>query len=287
MTEPIRRIVDAHVHLWDPARTDWYPYLTDSQELNMGDTSGMSRKFDLATYQAESSKWPIEKFVHVAAAAAPFLADETAELEQLGSTTGQPVAIVGGVVPTVPMRDIEDLLDRQMESSRFRGVRVLGQGDPVPFREMLKALQARNLVLDFMGHTNDLELAGKHFAEWPGLSIVVEHMGWPHSASEEEFQTWKRGMSALASAGQHVSCKLSGLAMPLSSMAPEVFRKWILYCIEAFGVDRCMFASNFPVDGMHGTFDDLYGTYDTLTADCTPAERDQLFAATAERVYRC
>ena len=54
-----------------------------------------------------------------------------------------------------------------------------------------------------------------------------------------------------------------------------------------FGVDRCMFASNFPVDGMHGTLDELCSTYAEVTAGLDDEARDQLFAANAERVYRC
>jgi L-fuconolactonase len=49
MAAPIERIVDAHVHLWDPARADWYPYLAGQQELDMGDISGMVRRFDQPT----------------------------------------------------------------------------------------------------------------------------------------------------------------------------------------------------------------------------------------------
>ncbi len=75
--------------------------------------------------------------------------------------------------------------------------------------------------------------------------------------------------------------------MPMQSMAAEMFAPWVLHAIELFGADRCMFASNFPVDGMHGTFDDLYSTYDELTADLDAATRDQLFAGNAERVYGC
>jgi L-fuconolactonase len=74
--------------------------------------------------------------------------------------------------------------------------------------------------------------------------------------------------------------------MPLGSMSVDAFRPWLDYAIAAFGVDRCMFASNFPVDGMHGTFDELYTTFDAATADLDDASRDKLFAATAERVYR-
>ena len=80
MTAPIpkpERIVDAHVHLWDPARTDWYPYLSGRRELNMGDVSTMSRRFDAATYFAESAGWNVKKIINVAAATGWNSIDET------------------------------------------------------------------------------------------------------------------------------------------------------------------------------------------------------------------
>jgi predicted TIM-barrel fold metal-dependent hydrolase len=253
----------------------------------MGDISGMCRFFDAKTYFAESSKWNVKKFVHVAAASGSFLAAETAELEEQAQATGHPDAIVGGITPNAPVADTVALLDKQMASSRFRGIRPMGEGAPVPRPEILRALQERNLVFDFMGHTDELETAARGLADWGDLTVVIEHTGWPRSNSEEEYTLWKTGMSALAALGDNVNCKLSGLAMPLGSMAADVFKPWIEHCIEAFGVDRCMFASNFPVDGMHGTFDDLYSTYNELTAGLDAPARDKLFAGTAERIYRC
>ena len=61
---------------------------------------------------------------------------------------------------------------------------------------------------------------------------------------------------------------------------------WLEYAIEAFGVDRCMFASNFPVDSMYGTFDELYDGFSTVTAGLDGLSRDKLFATNAERIYR-
>ena len=64
-------------------------------------------------------------------------------------------------------------------------------------------------------------------------------------------------------------CKLSGLAMPFGSMRVDTLEPWITYAIAAFGVDRCLFASNFPVDAVHGTFDELYTTFSDITAGLT------------------
>lgn len=288
MSDPIERVVDAHIHLWDPERADWYPYLAGMRELDMGDISGMCRRFDQPTYFSETGDWNVVKFVHVAAATPPHSRDETAELDAMADATGHPDAIIGGFVPGDPLADTERLLDEQMASSRFRGVRPMGElPGGVPSTDVLRALEERDLILELMTRPDELEGAAKALEGRSGLAIVVEHAGWPRSDDREEFDLWRSGISALGALGDNVHCKLSGLAMPLHSMATETMRPWIEHCLEAFGVDRCMFASNFPVDAMHGTYDELYSTYDDVTAGASNEDREQLFAANAERLYRC
>jgi L-fuconolactonase len=288
MAAPIERIVDAHVHLWDPARADWYPYLAGQQQLDMGDTSGMARHFDQDTYFEESKRWPIEKFVHIAAANSRFSIEETLELDEQARSTGHPDAIIGGFLPGLPIGESIALLEAHLRSPRFRGIRVMGGSTgTVPEPDVLGALRDRDLVLDLMAHTDELLDAVAALAAGPEVTVVVEHAGWPRGDSPAEFSLWQKGMAALASLGERVSCKVSGLAMPLGSMDVAAFEPWVSYCLEVFGSSRCMFASNFPVDGMHGSFDELYSLYDALTADAGVDERRDLFAGTAERVYRC
>ena len=283
----IERVVDAHVHLWDPARADWYPYLAGMQELDMGDISGMCRRFDQSIYFAESAMWNVQEFVHVAAAAPVHLVDETRELDAQADATGHPDVLIGGLDPNEDDAELARQLDEQIRTARFRGIRIMGEGDQaIPRPAMLQALQDRGLIFELMVHPDDLARAAAALEDWE-LPVVVEHTGWPRSNEPAERDLWKTGMAALAGLRDNVTCKLSGLAMPMQSMAAETFAPWILGAIELFGADRCMFASNFPVDGMHGTFDDLYTTYDVLTADLDDATRDQLFAGNAERVYGC
>ena len=124
------RIVDAHVHLWDPARTDWYPYLSAAQrELNMGDVSGMSRRFDVPTYLAESAGWNVEKLVNVAAATGGHSIDETLELDRRADADGHPDAIIGGLPPTDSVAEAVAALDAQLAAPRFRGVRPMGAAE--------------------------------------------------------------------------------------------------------------------------------------------------------------
>ena len=152
---------------------------------------------------------------------------------------------------------------------------------------MLRALAERDLIFELMVHPDLLESAAAELADFGDLTIVVEHAGWPRSDEPEERELWARGITALAALGDNVHCKLSGLAMPLHSNEASVLRPWIEHCLDAFGIDRCMFASNFPVDAMHGTYDELYGAYDGATAHLDAETRDKLFAANAERLYRC
>jgi L-fuconolactonase len=283
------RIVDAHVHLWDPSRTDWYPYLSRNQaSLNMGDVSGMSRRFDVPSYRAETAGWNVVKLVNVAAATGGHSVDETLELERRADVDGHPDAIIGGLPATDTITDAIAALDRQLQASRFRGVRPMGAAESaLPATEVLRALADRDLVYEVMTHPDQLVDTARGLEQHDDLVVVIEHTGWPRNASDAERALWEQGVDALAALGDNVLCKLSGLAMPLGSMAVEALRPWLDYAIDAFGVDRCLFASNFPVDAMHGTFDELYGTFSTVTAGLDADARDKLFAANAERVYRC
>jgi predicted TIM-barrel fold metal-dependent hydrolase len=287
MAERPTRVIDAHVHIWDPARTDWYPYLSHPQAPETADASRMFRPFDVETYRSESAHWNVEKFVNVAAATGPHSIEETIELDRTAPGRGGPDAIIGGIPPTDTVAEAVELLDRQMTATRFRGVRPMGRyAGPLPDRAVLRALQERNLLFELMAHPDHLRAAADGLAGFDDLVIVVEHTGWPRSNSDEEQDLWRDGIDALADLGDTVVCKLSGLAMPLESISVDAFGPWLEYAIGAFGVDRCMFASNFPVDSMYGTFDQLYTVFSEVTAGLDYLSRSKLFAGNAERIYR-
>ena len=293
MAGPITRIVDAHIHLWDPARTDRYPFLSGGEDLGMGDVAPMSRVFDLPTYVAETGRWNVEKVVHVTATRVDHV-EETLELDALAEATGNPAALVGAVVSGASRADTEAMLDAQSAAPRFRGVRSVRGAQRLhttdahfPTRDALQAVAERGLVYDLMVHPHQAADAAALLDGLDDLTVVVEHTGWPRDDSAEELALWKVGIERFASLHGNVHCKLSGLAMPLGTASTEGFGPWIRHAIDVFGVDRCFFASNFPVDGNHASFDELYSTYDALTADLDDDARDKLFASNAERVYRC
>jgi predicted TIM-barrel fold metal-dependent hydrolase len=288
MTARPTRVVDAHVHLWDPARTDWYPYLSGGRDLGMGDVSGMARPFDVATYLTEAAGWNVEKLVNVAAATGRHCVDETLAIDERAETDRHIAAIVGGIPPADSVAEAIAMIDAQLGASRLRGLRPMGAGaPPVPEDDVLRAVHERGLLFELMAHPDQLRDAAARLEGVDDLVVVVEHAGWPRSGSAEEHALWKDGIDALAALGERVVCKLSGLAMPLGSMRLDDYLPWLDHAVEAFGTDRCLFASNFPVDGLHGTFDDLYSAFAAYVAKLDADASDKLFAANAERVYAC
>ena len=285
ITRPAR-IVDAHVHLWDPARTDWYPYLAGQMDIGMGEVQGMARRFDVATYRAEAPAWNVEKLVNVAAATGHHSRDETLEMERMAEVDGHPDALIGGLWGTETVAEAIAGIDQQMAASRFRGVRPMGAPGPLPGADVLRALQERDLVFEILARPDQLETAAAGLAGHEDLVVVVEHVGWPRSTDDEERARWLAGIDALAAVGPNVHCKLSGLAMPVGSMDARAFASWLEPAIERFSIDRCFFASNFPVDGLHGTLDELWSAFADATASLDDASRERLFATNAERLYR-
>ncbi|HEY2145239.1 MAG TPA: amidohydrolase family protein, partial [Steroidobacteraceae bacterium] len=139
---------------------------------------------------------------------------------------------------------------------------------------------------------------------FPKTTVILDHVGTPlglasyQGKREPRFSTWRDNIARLA-ALPNVSVKLGGLAMafcnfpsflkspPASSvqLAAE-WKPYIETCIDLFGVERCMFESNFPVDLGSCTYPVLWNTFKVLAKNYSAAEKAALFSDTAKRVYR-
>jgi predicted TIM-barrel fold metal-dependent hydrolase len=96
---------------------------------------------------------------------------------------------------------------------------------------------------------------------------------------------WKRGMRQLA-ACPNIAVKLCGYGMVDTIWTVDSIRPFVLQPIEWFGLERSMFASNFPVDRLMASYDRLWDAYRDISAGFSSAEKELLFAKNAERVYR-
>ena len=138
----------------------------------------------------------------------------------------------------------------------------------------------------------------------PGTTIILDHFGTPLGvgpyASQREaiFERWRDDITEIA-ACDNVVAKLGGLAMPdngfgwdladrpaTSAQLVEAHQRYYEHTIQAFGPDRCMLESNFPVDRWSVSYRVLWNALKTMIAGYSPAERDAMLRGTASRVYR-
>lgn len=146
---------------------------------------------------------------------------------------------------------------------------------------------------------------------YPNTTFILDHMGTPiglgggyasYGGSEEARRRilgqWQEGMARVAEC-PNVQVKLSGFFMPvvgwgyhLRSQPPSIpevvdrFRPMVEFVIQQFGVDRCMFASNFPMDKISMSYATLYDVYWTLCTDMCDADKVKLFHDNAKHCYK-
>jgi predicted TIM-barrel fold metal-dependent hydrolase len=217
---------------------------------------------------------------------------------------------------------IVPVLEAHIEAggNRFRGVRQASCWDASPdvpsfidtpellmdpkFREGFACLQQYGLSFDaLLYHPQLMELVDLARA-FPDTSIILDHMGIPLGLGpyagkrDEVFQEWKRGIGEVASC-PNVAIKLGGLGIPpcgfnwhsqvpplTSASLAEVIAPYYYLCIEQFGVNRCMFLSNFPSDNISYSYSLSWNAFKRITKDFSSEEKAALFHDTAARVYR-
>lgn len=294
----MRAIVDAHQHFWDVETHD-YPWLSGPPfpPSVAGDVAPIAANYLVDDIVGDASGYELQKTVHVDGGWPDQLA-ETLWLDGLGDRTGLPTAIVAGA--RLHQADIEAKLEQHARSRRLRGVRQILNWDPDPLLTFTDrpdymtdpswltgyALLARHeLSFDLQVYPWQLAGAARLAASFPGIPIILNHTGMPFHQRGMGLETWRRGMRMLAG-NANAAVKISGLGMVDWNWTTASIRPLVLETIELFGVDRCMFASNFPVDRLYSSFRSLYQSYETIVSDFTPEEQDKLFRSNAERYYR-
>jgi predicted TIM-barrel fold metal-dependent hydrolase len=147
-------------------------------------------------------------------------------------------------------------------------------------------------LLERYGLSFDLQTPWWHLGEaaalardFPATQIVLNHTGLPSDRSPEGLAGWRQAMAGLA-ACPNVAVKISGLGQPGRAWTVEANGRIVRDTIAIFGVERCMFASNFPVDGLCATFDTIFAGFKAIVAGLDPADQRRLFHDNAERIYR-
>jgi len=295
-------IIDAHHHLWDLSPGPLhYPWLQDrdAKAHFLGDQGSLRRDYLPEHYRADARLHNVVGTVHVEAECdRRQQLDETRWLTRLHARHGLPSAIVAHSWLHTP--DAPSILAQQAAFPLVRGIRskpvtrnspeavlqdTCGSMQDPRWRSGLRLLVQFSLSWDLRVPTWHLEEAADVVRENPQLPVVLNHTGFPWDRSSKGLTMWRSGMRALARL-DNCMCKLSCLCIPEGQWDYEGNRAIILETIDLFGPDRCMFASNFPVDGMQVDFDTMFNDYKRITDGFTAVERRSLFHDTAARFYR-
>lgn len=294
-------IIDAHHHFWDLARNP-HPWLQQEPPIpfRYGDYAPLrGRNFLAPEYDALAAGHRVVASVTVEGEWDP--ADTLGEarwMAGLAEATGRPAAHVAQA--WLDRADIATLLAAYAMMPLVRAVRHKpraaarpdlvergakgGMTDP-RWRAGYAMLAEAGLHFELQAPWWHLDEALDLIAAHPGVPLVLNHTGLPADRSEAGLAGWRAAMRRLASAPQ-ASVKISGLGLKGQPWRLEDNRGIIRDTIEIFGADRCMFASNFPVDGLCGSFDTIYAGFKAATSDLPMRERLALFHDNAIRIYR-
>lgn len=317
--DPAQPIVDCHHHLWD---RQGHTYLSDQFLADAGTgRKGEGHKLRATVYveclnnyreTGDPDLRPVGE--------TEFVVRETARSRK--HSPGFCDGIIG-FADLALGQAVDRVLEAHETAGegRFKGVRYATAHDPDPkihsaykthpgmfgeqaVRDGVRALGRRNLSLDVWVYFHQIKEVGDLADACPGTAMILNHCGGPigigsySDKRDEVFAVWRTALQDLAGR-DNVFVKFGGLAMalagfgwhrrespPASGDLAAAWRPYFEACIEAFGPDRLMFESNFPVDRAGCGYTILWNAFKRLAAGLSGDERNAVLAATAARVYR-
>ena len=272
------RLVDAHHHLWDPARHT-YDWLAGLDAIRRPYT-----ETDLRAVTPAAATVLVQTLSSV---------DETREFLAVAGASDLVAGVVGWVDLAAP--DVADAIAALRVApggDRLVGIRHQAEDEPDP-RWLLRpevvrgiaAVAAAGLTYDVLvkppQHAAAVELADLV----PGVRLVLDHAGKPAVAAGG-YEPWAAFLTSLA-ARPNVFCKLSGLVTEAdwTKWTVEDLKPYAAHVLETFGPDRVLFGSDWPVCELAATYDQVYESALACTAGLSTSEQAEVFGATATRAY--
>jgi len=316
--DPARMIVDPHHHLWDRGGQR---YLLDEITTDIASGHNVVATVYVEARSMYRASGP-EAFRPVGEV--EFANGAAAMSASSGYGPAAVCAGIVGHVNLLSGEAARPVLEAEISAGqgRFRGIRHSVAWDSDPNVAYMYATRPKGLLLDSTFRKGFACLAplGLSFDAWllhpqigeltelarafPDTQIVLDHCGGPAGTGqyanrrEEIFTTWKASIREIAKC-PNVVVKLGGLAMcllgydfherampPSSEELATAWRPYIETCIEAFGVERAMFESNFPPDKGQCSYQVIFNAFKRIAASLSETEKDALFSKTAMKVYR-
>lgn len=294
--------VDAHFHVWD-LEANRYPWLQDGEPAirAYGNSAPLRRSYRIGHYLTEARASGVGAGVYVQCGMQDPL-DEARYVQSLADETGDdfPIMIVGHA--DLSAEGAGATLEKFAAISNVRGVRTSIAWDPDPavtfapvpvaldrgiFQRAFARLGELGLRLDCMLYPAQMAELAALCAQHPATPVVINHAGLPLEAADPGLQRWREGMRRLAD-NPLISVKISGLGMLVrdwTTGSADWTASIIDETIAMFGVERCMIASNHPVESLSSSFTATYRAFETALAHRSEADRRKLFGENALHLY--
>jgi|TARA_R110002167_G_scaffold184717_1_gene385222 predicted TIM-barrel fold metal-dependent hydrolase len=295
-------VVDAHMHLWD-FESGNYPWLSENLaggEKMIGNYDSIKKNYFPDDYNKDIKNTSVSKCVHIQVFGYPNNpSQETVWLQKLSEKHRIPNAIVGYV--DLQDENIENEINKHLKCDNFRGIRnVLSyhSGDEdlrmINDRKIMSSpswlngfsfLDKHNLSFDvqiFDEQIDDLIAVADRFKNVP---IIINHLAWPTDLSTKGFENWKSRIKQ-ASSLPNIHIKISGFGCVFKSISSDVISPYISTCIEFFGVDRCMWGSNFPVESIFSSYSKSLDSVVESISSLSEDDKSKVMKLNAENFYK-
>ncbi|MFD1330052.1 amidohydrolase family protein [Mycoplana ramosa] len=274
--------IDTHLHLIDQSRLA-YPWLSGAGDLN--------RDFTYAEYAREARRLGIEAALHMEVdVATSDIEAETEMVRDLAEASGNTIR---GVIAACRPEEVgfPDYLEKCEADSFVKGLRrvlhVVADdiSERALFRDNLKRLAGSRLTFDICMLARQQPLALALIDSAPAVRFVLDHCGVPDIVSGH-FDGWKRGISEIAKR-PNVTAKVSGIVAYADpqTWTVDAIRPYAEHIVAAFGWDRVVWGSDWPVCTRGGGLSTWVGATQAIFGSCTPEEREKLYRANAERIW--
>lgn len=291
-------IVDAHHHLW-LYESGRYPWLRPGGgPQSLGDLAYLRSNYLPGDFANDCAGQNLVASIVVEAlwdtARDPFEEIEWLDsLPRIGGIASRYVAFADLASPGVSAR-----VAKLAGHERVAGIRQTLRWHPDPSRRWSEArltddpawrravglLQDAGLLLEILTYPWQAEDVGRLAHDYPHLAIVVNHCSSPIDRDEAGIARWKAGLTTMASA-PNVHLKVSNFVGYVTDSSVKAARNVIQPCIGAFGAERCLFGSDFPVARRAMSYSDMCDLFRAAISDRPPAEQQAILSRNASRLY--
>ena len=294
-----QKIIDTHHHLWDPTNGKYNWLIADGHEV-------FNKVYLHKEFEQDIANLNLIKSVHVQAEIN--LSETIYETQWLQDYYNNqslhdrklPNAIIG--FADFLDTKVEQTLQEHLKYPNFRGIRQILNFDKknknishATFDYLKNDLWVKNfgllkkfdLLFDLSILINQTEDAENLIKKYDSTLFIINHTLCPHDITNDNINLWLDKIKIL-SKYENVAIKLSGFGEFNSNWTTESIKPLILYSIENFGINRCMFGTNFPVDKFlsNASYEDYWKAYLKITQDFSEDEINNLFYKNAEKFYK-